>query len=258
MAELKADGQRVLVTAGAAGIGRAIVEALLGAGARVHLCDVDEAGLAEVGAALQGVHTTRADVSDEADVDRLFAEVAGTLGGLDVLVNNAGIAGPTAAVEDVDPADWRRCLEVDLTGQFLCARRAVPMLKAAGGGAIINMSSAAGRFGYAFRSPYSAAKWGVIGLTQSLAKELGPHNISVNAILPGIVAGPRMERVIAARAEQLGLSYAEMERRYLERVSLRRMVTAQEVAAMVVFLVSPPGRAVSGQSLGVCGNVETI
>ncbi|MFL5332050.1 MAG: SDR family oxidoreductase, partial [Geminicoccaceae bacterium] len=251
-------GQRVLVTAGAAGIGRAIVEALLGAGARVHLCDVDEAGLAEVGAALQGVHTTRADVSDEADVDRLFAEVAGTLGGLDVLVNNAGIAGPTAAVEDVDPADWRRCLEVDLTGQFLCARRAVPMLKAAGGGAIINMSSAAGRFGYAFRSPYSAAKWGVIGLTQSLAKELGPHNISVNAILPGIVAGPRMERVIAARAEQLGLSYAEMERRYLERVSLRRMVTAQEVAAMVVFLVSPPGRAVSGQSLGVCGNVETI
>ena len=175
-----------------------------------------------------------------------------------MLVNNAGIAGPTAAIEDIDPADWRRCLEVDLTGQFLCARRAVPLLKAAGGGAIVNMSSAAGRLGYAFRTPYAAAKWGVIGLTQSLAKELGPHDISVNAILPGVVQGPRIERVIAARAEQLGLSYAEMEKQYLEKVSLRRMVTAQEVAAMVVFLVSPLGRAVSGQSLGVCGNVETI
>ena len=204
------------------------------------------------------VSASRADVSDEGDVDRLFADLQAALGGLDVLVNNAGIAGPTAAIEEIDPADWRRCLEVDLTGQFLCARRAVPLLKAAGGGAIVNLSSAAGRLGYAFRTPYAAAKWGVIGLTQSLAKELGPHNISVNAILPGIVQGPRIERVIAARAEQLGLSYAEMERQYLDKVSLRRMVTPQEVAAMVVFLVSPLGRAVSGQSLGVCGNVETI
>src|SRR5215213_9405428 len=253
-----ARGQRVLVTAGAAGIGRAIVEALLDAGARVHLCDVDEAGLAEVEATLEGVHTTRADVADDADVDRLFADVRVQLGGLDVLVNNAGIAGPTAAVEDIEPADWRRCIEVDLTGQFLCARRAVPLLKAVGGGAIINLSSAAGRLGYAFRTPYAAAKWGVIGLTESLAKELGPHGITVNAILPGIVAGPRIERVIGARAGQLGLSYPEMERQYLEKVSLRRMVTAQEVASMVLFLVSPQGRGVSGQSLGVCGNVEAL
>ena len=258
MTEKVAAGQRALVTAGASGIGRAIVEALLAAGARVHLCDVDEAALGEVAAALPGVTTTRADVADEADVDRLFAAARAALGGLDVLVNNAGIAGPTAPIEEVDPADWRRCLEVDLTGQFLCARLAVPMLKAAGGGAIVNLSSAAGRFGYAFRTPYAAAKWGVIGLTQSLAKELGPHNISVNAILPGIVAGPRIERVIQARADQLGLSYDQMEQQYLEKVSLRRMVTAQEVAGMVVYLVSPLGRAVSGQSLGVCGNVETI
>jgi NAD(P)-dependent dehydrogenase (short-subunit alcohol dehydrogenase family) len=255
----RVDGQRALVTAGAAGIGRAIVEALLAAGARVHLCDVDGAALAEVRDALPGVGTSEADVASEADVDRLFDDLGRSLGGgLDVLVNNAGIAGPTAPIEEIEPAEWRRCLEVDLTGQFLCARRAVPLLKAAGGGAVVNMSSAAGRFGYAFRTPYSAAKWGVIGLTQSLAKELGPHNISVNAVLPGVVQGPRIERVIAARAEQLGLAYAEMERRYLERVSLRRMVTAQEVAAMVVFLASPPGRAVSGQSLGVCGNVETL
>jgi NAD(P)-dependent dehydrogenase (short-subunit alcohol dehydrogenase family) len=258
MTDLAAYGQRILVTAGAAGIGRAIVEALLAAGARVHLCDVDRAALAEVAAAAPAATTSLADVADEADVDRLFADARQALGGLDVLVNNAGIAGPTAAIEDIDPADWRRCLEVDLTGQFLCARRAVPLLKAAGGGAIVNLSSAAGRLGYAFRTPYAAAKWGVIGLTQSLARELGPHGISVNAILPGIVAGPRIEKVIQARADQLGLSYAEMEREYLDKVSLRRMVTAPEVAAMVVFLVSPAGRAVSGQSLGVCGNVETI
>ena len=172
MADLRADGQRVLVTAGANGIGRAIVDALLEAGARVHVCDVDEKTLTEFRAAVPSAGVTKADVADEAAVDRLFAEVQARLGGLDVLVNNAGIAGPTGAIEEIDPADWRRCIDVDLTGQFLCARRAVPMLKAAGGGAMINLSSAAGRFGYAYRTPYSAAKWGVIGLTQSLAKEL--------------------------------------------------------------------------------------
>ena len=258
MAELRADGQRVLVTAGASGIGRAIVAALVEAGARVHVCDVDETALTGFRAAVPDAGTTLCDVADEGAVDRLFAEVRERLGGLDALVNNAGIAGPTGPIEEIDPADWRRCLEIDLTGQFLCARRAVPMLKAAGGGAVINLSSAAGRFGYAFRTPYAAAKWGVIGLTQSLAKELGPHNITVNAILPGIVAGPRMDGVIDARARQLGLSHADMERQYLEKVSLRRMVKPQEVADMALFLISPLGRGISGQSLGVCGNVEAL
>src|SRR5260370_6277667 len=159
----------------------------------------------------------------------MFDDVGRNLGGLDALVNNAGIAGPTGAVEDISPAEWRRCIDVDLTGQFLCAHHAVPLIKAAGGGAIVNMSSAAGRHGYAYRTPYSAAKFGIIGLTQSLAKELGPHNIRVNAILPGIVEGPRIEEVIRARAVQLGIDYDEMERRYLERVSLRRMVTPHDV-----------------------------
>jgi len=257
MAELSAKGQRVVVTAGARGIGRAIVEVLVAAGARVHVCDVDTAALDECAATL-AVGATPADVSDEAQVDRLFAEARQTLGGLDALVNNAGIAGPTGAVEDITPEDWRRCIDIDLTGQFLCTRRAVPMLKEAGGGAIINLSSAAGRLGYAWRTPYAAAKWGVIGFTQSLAKELGPSGITVNAILPGVVEGPRIEGVIRARAAQLQVSYDEMETRYLEKVSLRRMVTAEDVAHMALFLVSPLGRNVSGQSLGVCGNVETL
>ncbi len=251
-------GLRVLITAGAGGIGRAIADMFAVHGARVHVCDVSEAALADFRATHPGQGATRADVSDEADVARLFEEAGASLGGLDVLVNNAGIAGPTGGVEEISVADWRACLDIGLTGQFLCTRLAVPMLRAAGGGGIVNMSSAAGRHGYAFRTPYAAAKFGVIGFTQSLAKELGPHNIRVNAILPGIVEGPRIEGVIRARAEQLGLSYAEMEARYLERVSLRRMVTPHDVAAMVLFLASPMGENLSGQSLGVDGNVETL
>jgi NAD(P)-dependent dehydrogenase (short-subunit alcohol dehydrogenase family) len=251
-------GLRVLVTAGASGIGRAIADTLIGHGARVHVCDVSDAFLAAFRAAHPAAGATTADVSSEEDVARLFDDVRRQLGGLDVLVNNAGIAGPTGGVEEIAPADWRRTIDVCLTGQFLCAHHAVPMIKQAGGGAIVNLSSAAGRFGYAFRTPYAAAKWGVIGFTESLAKELGPSNIRVNAILPGVVEGPRMTGVIDARAKQLGVSYAEMEKTYLDRVSLRRMVTAADIAAMVAFLVSAGGRNVSGQSLGVDGNVEAL
>jgi NAD(P)-dependent dehydrogenase (short-subunit alcohol dehydrogenase family) len=226
-------GQRVLITAGAAGIGRAIAERLSRHGARIFVCDIDDRALDTFGRDFPAAGRIKADVSDEAAVDRMFDALSSALGGLDALVNNAGIAGPTGGVDEIDPADWRRCLDVGLTGQFLCARRAVPMLKLAGGGSIVNMSSAAGRRGYAFRTPYSAAKFGVIGFTQSLAKELGPKNIRVNAILPGIVEGPRMTGVIRDRAAQLGLGYAEMEKQYLARVSLRRMVSPHDVAAMV-------------------------
>src|SRR5271170_6525708 len=249
---------RVLVTAGASGIGRAISDLLAARGARLHICDVSDDFQADYRAAHRDARVTKADVASEADVARLFADVKASLGGLDVLVNNAGIAGPTGGVEDIPPEEWRRTIDICLTGQFLCAHHAVSMLKSAGGGAIVNLSSAAGRFGYAFRTPYSAAKWGVIGFTQSLAKELGPANIRVNAILPGIVEGARMTGVIAARAKQTSVSYEEMERTYLDRVSLRRMVTAGDVAATVAYLLSPAGRNISGQSLGVDGNVEAL
>jgi NAD(P)-dependent dehydrogenase (short-subunit alcohol dehydrogenase family) len=253
-----APGLRVIVTAGASGIGRVISDVLIARGARVHICDVSDEFLKAFRAAHPQSGATKADVATEADVERLFAEARGSLGGLDALINNAGIAGPTGGIEEIAPADWRRTLDVCLTGQFLCAHHAVPLLKAAGGGAVVNMSSAAGRHGYAFRTPYSAAKFGVIGFTQSLAKELGPSNIRVNAILPGIVEGPRMTGVIAARAKQTEVSYEAMERTYLERVSLRRMVTAGDVAATVAYLLSPAGRNISGQSLAVDGNVETL
>jgi len=251
-------GQRVLITAGAGGIGLAIATRLARHGARIFVCDVADEALDTFGKDFPDAGRIKADVADEADVDRMFDAVADTLGGLDALINNAGIAGPTGGVDEIDPQDWRRCLDVCLTGQFLCARRGVRMLKQAGGGAIVNMSSAAGRHGYAFRTPYSAAKFGVIGFTQSLAKELGPANIRVNAILPGIVEGPRMENVIRSRAGQLGVSYEEMEAQYLSRVSLRRMVSPHDVAAMIAFLLSDAGANISGQSIGVDANVETL
>ena len=249
---------RVLVTAGASGIGRAIADLFLDQGAQVHICDVSDTFLADFRSTHPKAGCTKADVSSDSEVKHLFNEIEKSLGGLDILVNNAGIAGPTGGVDEISPEDWRRTLDICLTGQYLCAHHAVPMLKQAGGGAIINLSSAAGRFGYAFRSPYAAAKWGVIGFTQSLAKELGPENIRVNAILPGIVEGPRITGVIQARADQYGVSYAEMEKTYLDRVSMRRMVTAQDVAAAALYLSSPAGRNISGQSLGVDANVETL
>lgn len=249
---------RVLVTAGASGIGRAISDALIACGCQVHICDIADSFLDDFKTAYPKMGASKADVSSDSDVEQLFADVRNQLGGLDVLVNNAGIAGPTGGVEEISPADWRRTIDICLTGQFLCTHHAVPMLKKAGGGAIINLSSAAGRFGYAFRTPYSSAKWGVIGFTQSLAKELGPDNIRVNAILPGIVEGPRMTGVIDARAKQFGVSYADMEKTYLDRVSLRRMVSQKDVAATIAFLISQAGANISGQMIGVDGNVEAL
>jgi len=233
------------------------VRALVGDDARVHICDVDTAAL-EDARREHGVTASVTDVADVEQVERLFADVRQHLGGLDVLVNNAGIAGPTARVESITPADWRRTIDVNITGQFYCTHFAVPLLRQSQRGVIINMSSVAGRFGYPFRTPYAASKWAVIGFTESLARELGPDGITVNAILPGPVEGPRIERVIRARAEQFDVSYEEMERTYVERASLRRMVSPHDVAAMVMFLCSEAGRNITGQALSVCAGVEAL
>jgi len=251
-------GFKVLITAGAAGIGRVIADTLADRGAKVWVCDISEAALEACRAERPDYGVVRCDVAEEAQIDAFFDQAIAGLGGLDLLVNNAGIAGPTAGVEDIDPADWRRTLDINLNSYFYCARRATPLLKAAGDGAMINISSVAGRLGFAQRTPYAATKWAVIGFTQSLAKELGPDGVRVNAILPGIVEGPRIDRVIAARAEVAGIPFEEAERNMLGQVSLRRKVSAQDVANMALFLCSPLGRNISGQALSVCAGVEAI
>ena len=256
--QYSAKGLRVVVTAGAAGIGRAIARTFLEHGARVHICDVDEAALAAFAGESAEVSQTRADVSSVTDVERLFHDAERRLGGLDVLVNNAGIAGPTAKVEDIRPQDWERCIAVDLNGMFYCTRRAMPMIKAAGGGSIINLSSIAGRFGFPLRTPYAAAKWAVVGFTQSLAAEAGPDKVRVNCIQPGIVEGERVERIIAAKAEQLGVSTGEILARMVEGVALKTTVTAQDIANTALFLASEAGRHISGQAISVCGGARYL
>ena len=241
-------GRRVLVTAGGAGIGRVIAETFARNGARVHVCDID---------GKTAPHTV-ADVANLADVERLFADVQRALGGLDVLINNAGIAGPTARVEDIRPEDWERCIAVDLNGMFYCTRKAMPMIKSAGGGSIINLSSIAGRLAFPMRTPYAAAKWAVVGFTQSLAAEAGPDGVRVNCIQPGIVEGERVDRIVAAKAQALGVSPSQILERMVEGISLKTTVTAQDVADTALFLASDAGKHISGQALSVCGGARYL
>ena len=251
--QISLTGRRALVTAGAAGIGRAIVETLDRLGAEVVTCDIDEPALATLP---DSVTTVRCDVADSTQVDQIF-ETLGP-GELDILVNNAGIAGPTKNIEDIDDDEWRQCLAVGLDSQFFFARRAVPLMRAAGGGSIVNMISTAGIMGYPTRTPYAAAKWASAGLTKSLAMELGPENIRVNGIAPGAVIGDRMERIIAAQSELEGKPPDEVRRDYVIGVSMQSFIEPGEVADMVAFLVSDYGRHVSGQIIGVDGHTETL
>jgi len=256
--DLAVPGKRVLITAGAGGIGRAMAETFVDAGARVHICDVDLKAIDVLRAARPAITSSVCDVSDLDQVDALFSDVKKVLGGLDVLVNNAGIAGPTGKVEEISVADWERCIAIDLNGMFYCTRLGMPMIKAAGGGSIINLSSTAGRLGFPLRSPYAAAKWGVVGFTQSLAMEAGPDKVRVNCIQPGVVEGDRIDRVAAAKAAARGISTDEQKQRMVADISMRVMVSAQDIANMALFLASDAGRHVSGQSLPVCGNVEVL
>lgn len=251
-------GLRVLVTAGGGGIGRVIAETFATAGARLHIGDISEQALGDCAATHPDWGTSRCDVAEEAEVTRLFDDVKAKLGGLDVLINNAGIAGPTGGIDEMSPEEWRQTVDVNLNGQFYCARLAVPLLKQSSNASIIGISSVAGRLGYAYRTPYAATKWAIIGLTKSLAIELGPDGIRVNALLPGIVEGRRIERVISARAEAAGVTHEEMERQTIDKVSLRRMVSAQDVANQALFLCSPLGANISGQPISICGNVESL
>ena len=252
------EGLRVVVSAGASGIGRTIADAFADCGAKLWVCDVSETALAAVQAEHPEYHVSRCDVADEPGVAALFADIHTTWGGLDVLVNNAGIAGPTSAVENIPPDEWRRTVDVNLNGQFYCAHHGVDLLRTSDQASMICISSVAGRLGYARRTPYAATKWAVIGLMKSRASELGPEGIRVNAILPGFVEGPRFQGVISARAESLGKTYAKVEQNYLKKTSLRRMVTEEDVANTALYLCSPLGRNISGQALSVCGNVETL
>jgi NAD(P)-dependent dehydrogenase (short-subunit alcohol dehydrogenase family) len=256
--DLQIAGLRVLITAGAAGIGLEIARAFVREGARVHVCDIDATALEALASSDPSITATRGDVADRAAVARVFEEAIGVLGGLDTLVNNAGIAGPTGRVEDIAPQEWDRCLEVCITGQFNCTRLAVPHLRRSRNASIVNLSSSGGRVGFPLRTAYAAAKWAVVGFTKSLSRELGGDGIRVNAILPGIVSGERQRRVLDAKARARGVSFEEIERSAFANVSLTEYVTPLQVADQIVFLCSPRGRTVSGQAVAVDGDLQML
>ena len=251
-------GKRVLVTAGGDGIGLEIARAFTVAGAKVLICDIKPECLDRLAKTCPEIHSCIADVSRETDVAAMFELVDKKLGGLDVLVNNAGMAGPAGPVETLFLADWERTLAVNITGQFLCVRQAVPRLRKGHDPSIINLASVAGHLGMPGRAPYSASKWAVIGLTKTLAIELGGDGIRVNAILPGAVDGPRIQAVITAKAKAKGTSVEEMTRIYTSQAALGRMVSSTDVANMVLFAASDLARNVTGQELVVDGMTQAL
>jgi NAD(P)-dependent dehydrogenase (short-subunit alcohol dehydrogenase family) len=250
--------ERVMITAAADGIGRAIAKAFAAEGARVHICDVNDEALAKFRQDFPEIAASRVKVRSEGEVDAWFDAALEDLGGLDVMVNNAGIKGPTAPVDDIELADWRECIEVCLDSQFLCARRAAPVMKAQKSGVIINLSSNAGLFGFGNRTPYAAAKWAVIGLTKSLAIELGRYNVRCNAICPGGVRGPRINRVIQGEADVRGVPFDVVAKEIVANQSIERLIEPEEVADLAVFLASDKARMINGEAIAVDGHAETF
>tara|TARA_R110002020_G_scaffold13069_5_gene47261 strand:- start:4 stop:765 length:762 start_codon:yes stop_codon:yes gene_type:complete len=246
-------GKRVLITGGGSGIGKAMAECFAAEGARVLVTDMDERAL---GSCPDTWLKAAGDASDPVHMREVFALIESQWGGIDVVCANAGIAGPTALIEDVEPEDFRRCVAVNLEGAFLAAKYAAPMMKAQKSGVIVITSSNAGLYGFPNRAPYAAAKWAVLGLMKTLAMELGPYGIRANAIAPGCVEGPRIDGVIEREAKAKGTTPEIIRAGYEAGVSMRSFVTARDVANMAVFLASDGARLVSGQVIAVDGHTE--
>jgi NAD(P)-dependent dehydrogenase (short-subunit alcohol dehydrogenase family) len=243
----------VLVTAGGAGIGRAIAERFCDEGASVHVCDVNERALGDLKAATRGINGHCTDVASATAVAALFEDIGPAI---DVLVNNAGIGGPRAPIDRIDTDDWSRTLDVNLSGAFFCLREATRRMKPLGKGCIINISTSSVRTALPNRTPYIVSKAGLMGLTHNAARELGPAGIRVNAILPGYIDNPRGAAITAAIAAERGIPVERVREDALRYISMRTMIDPTEVAAMAVFLASDEARHVSGQFIGVDGHQE--
>lgn len=246
---------RVLITAGANGIGLAMARAFAARGDQVWVTDVDEAAVAAVPGEIRA---SVCDAGDEGQMAALFDQIARDWDGLDVLCANAGIKGPTAAIEDMPLDGWHQCLAVNLDGAMLAAKYAARLMKPAGAGSMIFTSSTSGLYGTPFRAPYVAAKWAVIGLMKTVAMELGPHGIRANAICPGSVNGHRIDRVIEAEAAAKGTTPDAIRKGYAAGTALKRLSDPQDVADMALFLASPGARMISGQALAVDGMTYNV
>jgi NAD(P)-dependent dehydrogenase (short-subunit alcohol dehydrogenase family) len=250
--------QRILITAGASGIGRAIAQRFLSDGADVAICDVDSDAVADFADAHPGMIARVADVTREDDMNAFLALVEERWDRIDVVCANAGTGGPAGVIETLDYGAWQDCVAVNVNGAFLTCRWAARVMRAQGHGLITLTSSTAGIAGYPYRSPYAASKWAIIGLMKTLAMELGPAGVRVNALAPGAVNGPRMDRVVAMEAKAQGLPEDAIRALYVKGVSLRSWVDAEDIANMVHYLASPAGVKISGQTLCIDGHTETL
>ena len=248
----------VVIIAGASGIGKEIAAAYDRENCRVFVCDISDDFIKTFKNDYPNIFIKKTDVSVYDDVAGFFKQVKKEEHSIDVLVNCAGIAGPTASLENIDPGDWDQTIRVNLNGMFYCLKEAIPLLKISEQPSIINIASSASFFGFPFRSPYTAAKWAVIGLTKTLAMELGSDGIRVNAICPGSVRGKRINRVIEADALEQGKTVEEIEKLYLAQVSMKTFVEPEDVANLAMFLSSDLGRFISGQAIGLDGNTEGL
>ncbi|MBW8638736.1 SDR family oxidoreductase [Hoeflea sp. WL0058] len=249
-------GLRVLVNAAGGGLGNITARRFAAGGAQVFVSDVDADAVKALEADCEGIVSVPGDAGDEGSVLEIFNTVTQNAGGLDVLINNIGIAGPTCRAEDLSLDDWNESLRVNVTSHFLFARSAIPLMKAQKSGLIVNVSSGSAKVGLPLRLPYVVSKGAVLSLTMNLARELGPDGIRVNAILPGPIRGDRIQRVIDAKADALGMDPEDLAAAMLRYVSMRTLIDPEDISAMIEFLASPHGKHVSGQFIGVDGNVE--
>ena len=254
---MRFDGTRVVISGAASGLGWTVATKFAEEGAKVHLCDIDADAVAQA-VQTPGITGSVTDVGSEQAVESLFEDAVANLGGVDVLVNNAGPSGATAPVDELSYDEWRACLAGNLDGAFLCTRAATEHLKNAGSGSIVNMSSVSGLYGSPLRGAYAAAKWAIIGLTKTWASELGPFGIRVNAVAPGGVAGPRLDRVMQDLADERGVEFDDVADEWKRQASLRTFIEPAAIADLVLFLCSEESSRITGTVIPIDGHLETL
>ncbi len=249
---------KVVITAAASGVGSEMAVALSEAGAQVVICDNNKTLLDEFSQNNPNIISIEANVANEKQMSSMFSSIKDQFGEINVLINNAGIAGPSAKLEDTSFNEWKETLNVNLDGTFLCSKLAIPLLKKAGGGSIINIGSTSSFMGTPLRSSYSASKWSLIGLTKTWAMEYGSENIRVNTICPTSVNGNRIENVIKKEAAYRNTSQEKIKNAYLNQTSLKVFVDVEEIVGMVVYLLSPLAKKITGQMLIIDGHTENL
>ncbi|WP_281663196.1 SDR family oxidoreductase [Paraburkholderia fungorum] len=253
---MQATKERVLITGGADSVGRVIAEAFAARGDRVHICDVNAQALEIMLRENPSITGTHASVGDPDAVSRVFSEARRAMGDPSVLINNVGIAGPVGTIETLDLAAWRDTFDVNVHGMLYCMQLAIPAMKLARHGAIVNFSTGSTRTRLPDRSAYVASKFAVEGLTLNAARELGPFNVRCNAILPGAINNARMRGIIERKAIAQARLPEDITREFLQYISMRSMIEPAEIANTVLFLASEGAKKVTGELMAVSGNVE--